>query len=140
MNIAELLTDLASGTNSIIRASASKLNLTVSQAFHLLSIPYDGISMSGLAHKLGLDNSTLTRNIQKLEKLDLVKRQNDNYDKRVQLAVLTNKGTSLLKSLELNLEQQTSEVLEQIDLDTQVHLTTILEQLSWALECVREKP
>ena len=98
MNIAELLTDLASGTNSIIRASASKLNLTVSQAFHLLSIPYDGISMSGLAHKLGLDNSTLTRNIQKLEKLDLVKRQNDNYDKRVQLAVLTNKGNSLLKS------------------------------------------
>ena len=140
MNIAELLTDLASGTNSIIRASASKLNLTVSQAFHLLSIPYDGISMSGLAHKLGLDNSTLTRNIQKLEKLDLVKRQNDNYDKRVQLAVLTNKGNSLLKSLELSLEQQTSEVLEQIDLDTQVHLTTILEELSWALECVRGKP
>ena len=140
MNIAELLTDLASGTNAIIRASASKLNLTVSQAFHLLSIPYDGISMSRLAHKLGLDNSTLTRNIQKLEKLDLVKRQNDNYDKRVQLAVLTNKGTSLLKSLELSLEQQTSEVLEQIDLDTQVHLTTILEELSWALECMREKP
>ena len=140
MNIAELLTDLASGTNAIIRSSASKLNLTVSQAFHLLSIPYDGISMSSLAHKLGLANSTLTRNIQKLEKLDLVKRQNDNYDKRVQLAVLTNKGTSLLNSLVLSLEQQTSEVLEQVDLDTQVHLITILEELSWALECMREKP
>ena len=140
MNIAELLTDLASGTNAIIRASASILNLTVSQAFHLLSIPYDGISMSGLAHKLGLDNSTLTRNIQKLEKLNLVIRQSDNYDKRVQLTVLTNKGASLLKSLELSLEQQISEVLEQIDLDTQVHLTAILEELSWALECMREKP
>ena len=140
MNIAELLTDLASGTNSIIRASASKLNLTLSQAFHLLSIPYDGISMSGLAHKLGLDSSTLTRNIQKLEKLDLVKRQNDNYDKRVQLAVLTNKGNSLLKSLELSLEQQITQVIEQIDLDTQVHLTSILEELSWALECMRGKP
>ena len=140
MNIAELLTDLASGTNSIIRASASKLNLTLSQAFHLLSIPYDGISMSGLAHKLGLDSSTLTRNIQKLEKLDLVKRQNNNYDKRVHLAVLTNKGNSLLKSLELSLEQQITQVIEQIDLDTQVHLTSILEELSWALECMRGKP
>ena len=140
MNIAELLTDLASGTNAIIRSSASKLNLTVSQAFHLLSIPYDGISMSGLAHKLGLDNSTLTRNIQKLEKLNLVIRQSDNYDKRVQLTVLTNKGTSLLKSLEFNLEQQTSQVLDHIDLETQVHLTTILEKLSWALECMRQKP
>ena len=139
MNITELLTDLASGTNAIIRASASILNLTVSQAFHLLLIPHDGISMSGLARKLGLDNSTLTRNIQKLEKLNLVKRQNDNYDKRIQLVVLTGKGISMLKSLELTLEHQTSEVLGQIDLDTQVHLTSILEELSWALECVREK-
>ena len=139
MKIAELLTDLASGTNAIIRASALRLNLTASQAFHLLSIPYDGISMSGLAHKLGLDNSTLTRNIQKMEKLDLVMRQNDNYDKRVQLAILTSKGASTLKSLELSLEQQTFAVIEQIDLDTQVHLTTILEELAWALECVREK-
>ena len=140
MNVAELLADLASGTNAIIRASASRLNLTTSQAFHLLSIPYDGISMSGLAHKLGLDNSTLTRNIQKLEKLDLVKRKNDNYDKRVQLAVLTSKGTSLLKSLELSLEQQITQVIEQIDLDTEVHLTTVLEELSWALGCMRVKP
>ena len=57
MNIPELLADLVTHYNALIRASASQLNLTASQAFHLLSIPHDGIPMSKLAHKLGLDNA-----------------------------------------------------------------------------------
>ena len=39
--------------------------------------------------KLGLDASTLTRNIHKLEKHALIIRQKDNKDKRVQLIFLT---------------------------------------------------
>ena len=139
MNITELLTDLASGTNAIIRAVATNFNLTASQAFHLLSIPFDGIPMSGLAHKLGLDNSTLTRNIQKLEKLGLVDRRTDSYDRRVQRVVLTDRGTLLLGSIEKHLEQQNSDILDLIDLEAQEHLSTVLEKLSWALECARQK-
>ena len=139
MNITELLTDLASDTNAIIRSAASELNLTVSQAFLLLSVPFDGIPISGLAHRLGLDNSTLTRNIQKLEKSGLVMRMGDNYDKRIQQVVLTESGASLLRSLELRLEEQNGNIMEQIDLDTQEHVTTVLEKLSWALGCIRER-
>ena len=139
MNITELLTDLASGTNAIIRSTASSFSLTASQAFHLLSIPFDGIPMSSLAHKLGLDNSTLTRNIQKLENLGLVKRNADNYDKRIQRIILTSSGSSLLKSLEAHLDDINSEIVDQIDLDTQENLTTVLEKLSWALDCIRLK-
>ena len=137
MNFTELLIDLASGTNAIIRSTASKFNLTTSQAFNLISIPFDGIPMSGLAHRLGLDNSTLTRNIQKLEKMNLVARKHDNYDRRVQLVVLTSEGASLLKSFEKHLENQTHKIMNQIDLDTQENLYTILEKLSWALLYVR---
>ena len=72
MNIPELLTDLTTHYNALIRNAASQLSLTASQAFHLLSIPHDGIPMSQLAHKLGLDTSTLTRNFQKLEKIGLI--------------------------------------------------------------------
>ena len=139
MNVAELLTDLASSTNAIIRSVALRLNLTASQAYHLLLIPYDGIHMSGLAHKLGLENSTLTRNIQKLEKLGLVERMPDTYDGRIQRVMLTNNGVSLLKSLEEHLQKQGVDILEQIDLDTQEFLLTALEKLSWALLCTREK-
>ena len=139
MNITELLTDLASGTNAIIRTVASKFNLTASQAFHLLLIPFDGIPISSLANKLGLDNSTLTRNIQKLEKLDLVIRRADSYDKRVQRVVLTKNGTSILTSLENHLDEINCAIIDQIDLDTQENLISVLEKLSWSLGCMREK-
>ena len=140
MSITELLTDLASGTNAIIRSTASMFNLTSSQAFHLLSIPFDGIPMSDLALRLGLDNSTLTRNIQKLEKMELVTRHLDNYDKRIHRIILTQNGTALLGQIEEQLEKQNANILEKIDLDTQEHLLSVLERLSWALECTREKP
>ena len=139
MNITELLTDLASGTNAIVRSVASKFNLTASQAFHLLLIPFDGIPISSLANKLGLDNSTLTRNIQKLEKLDLVVRRADSYDRRVQRVVLTKNGTSILTSLENHLDEINYAIIDQIDLDTQENLISVLEKLSWSLGCMREK-
>ena len=139
MNITELLTDLASGTNAIVRSVASKFNLTASQAFHLLLIPFDGIPISSLANKLGLDNSTLTRNIQKLEKLDLVERRADSYDRRIQRVVLTKNGTSILTSLENHLDEINCAIIDQIDLDTQENLISVLEKLSWSLGCMREK-
>ena len=95
--------------------------------------------MSDLALRLGLDNSTLTRNIQKLEKMKLVKRKSDNYDKRIHRIILTQKGSALLVLIEEKLEVQNSYILEMIDLDTQENLLTLLEKLSWALECMREK-
>ena len=96
--------------------------------------------MSGLALRLGLDNSTLTRNIQKLEKMELVKRLSDNYDKRIHRVVLTQKGTALLGLIEEQLERKNANILEKIDLDAREHLFSVLEKLSWAIECLREKP
>ena len=78
MNLPEFLTDLSIHYNALIRNAASDISLTVSQALHLISIPYEGISMSVLSNKLGLDTSTLTRNIQKLEKLGLVKKTRES--------------------------------------------------------------
>ena len=139
MILTELLTDLASGINALIRSAASQLQLTASQAFHLLSIPIDGIPMSQLAHKFGLDPSTLTRNIQKLEKMDLVERKAENYDKRVQIVLLTRDGTRLLQSLEEILTEQNHYLLEQLDLQDQQNILESLEKLTWSIECTREK-
>ena len=139
MNIPELLADLVTHYNALIRAAAAQLDLTASQAFHLLSIPHDGIPMSKLAHKLGLDASTLTRNIQKLEKMELIERKRDLYDKRVQKAVLTQKGVSMSIEIEEILIHVNNSIMEQIDLDTQENMTDLLEKLVWAMDCVREK-
>ena len=139
MNIPELLTDLTTHYNALIRNAASQLNLTASQAFHLLSIPHDGIPMSKLAHKLGLDASTLTRNIQKLEKMELIKRSQESYDKRVQKAVLTEKGEEMIELLDESLQEINNSFMEQIDLDSQENITDILEKIVWAMDCIREK-
>ena len=139
MNIPELLTDLTTHYNALIRNAASQLNLTASQAFHLLSIPHDGIPISKLAHKLGLDTSTLTRNIQKLENMELIKRNHDSYDKRVQRAVLTEKGENMVELLEKSLLEMNHSIMEQIDLDSQENITDILEKIVWAMDCIREK-
>ena len=139
MNIPELLTDLTTHYNALIRNAASQLNLTASQAFHLLSIPHDGIPMSQLAHKLGLDTSTLTRNIQKLEKMELIKRRQGSYDKRVQKAVLTEKGEEMIELLDESLQEMNNTFMEHVDLDSQENITDILEKIVWAMDCIREK-
>ena len=139
MNLPELLVDLTTHYNALIRSAASQLHLTASQAFHLISIPYDGIPMSKLAHKLGLDASTLTRNIQKLENLGLVGRKNDSYDKRVQRAVLTKQGLEITEEIEEILLKMNNLIIEQIDLDTQANMCELLEKLVWSMDCVREE-
>jgi DNA-binding MarR family transcriptional regulator len=139
MNIPELLTDLTTHYNALIRYYASRLSLTAPQAFHLLAVSTDGISMSGLAHKLGLDNSTLTRNIQKLDKLGLVLRKRDDYDKRVLKVHLTNKGRATVEKFENLLLDLNYSMLEHIDLDDQENIPDMLEKLVWAMDCIREK-
>ena len=139
MNLSELLVDLTTHYNALIRSAASRLHFTASQAFHLISIPHDGIPMSKLAHRLGLDASTLTRNIQKLENLGLIKREHSSYDKRVQKAVLTTLGAQMTDQIEEILLQTTNSILEQIDLDSQQSMGELLEQLIWSMDCIREE-
>ena len=139
MNIPELLTDLTTHYNALIRYYASLLSLTAPHAFHLLAVSTDGISMSGLAHKLGLDNSTLTRNIQKLDKLGLVLRKQDNFDKRVFMVHLTKKGRVIVKQFENLLLDLNYSMLKHIDLDDQENIPDMLEKLVWAMDCMREK-
>ena len=139
MHLLELLVDLTAHNNAIIRSAASQLNLTLSQAFHLISVPHDGIPMSKLAHKLGLDTSTLTRNIQKLENLGLIKRQHNTYDKRIQKAVLTSQGIKVIEEIEEVLSQTINSILEQIDLDSQENMCDLLEKLVWSMDRIREE-
>ena len=139
MNIPELLTNLTTHYNAIFRQYSSRLSLTAPQAFHLLSIPVDGISMSGLANKLGLDTSTLTRNIQKLEKLDLVRRKQDRNDKRILVVYLTDRGRGKVEKVENSLLELNFSMMKYIDLDDQENIPEMLEKLVWAMDCIREE-
>ena len=139
MNISELLSDLVVHYNAIVRHVASSLGLTKSQALHLISIPHDGISMSRLSHRLGLDASTLTRNIQKLEKMGLVERSSGSYDKRVQNIFLSHQGKEIVEKIEDILLYKNQTIMEQISLEGQEHVSDVLEKLIWAMDCAKEE-
>ena len=65
----EELIDLTSNFLVIFRNIAKKHAITSSQGLIMLMIDIQGISMTLLSCKLGLDASTMTRNIEKLEKI-----------------------------------------------------------------------
>ena len=138
MSVPELLSDLSIHYNAFIRKVAATFNLTASQAFHLISIPYDGIPMSGLSKKLGLDTSTLTRNIQKLESLGLVKRTRYIYDKRILKIFLTADGAQIVEGLDKKLSDINQSLVESLDIDSQENLLEALECLVWSMDCLRE--
>ena len=139
MKLQELLVDLTTHYNALMRIAASQLNLTAPQVFILISIPFGGAPMSKLAHKLGLDPSTLTRNIQKLEKIGTCFRRAGSYDKRVKKVFLTSHGLTVVSDLEKILFEMNTAIMEQLDLDAQENVQELLSNLVWAIDCIRDK-
>ena len=80
MYILEHIYEINNFYSKLLRSTASKFNLTFEQAKLLLSIPFDGIFLSDLAETLGIDNSTLTRNIEKLLNNNFLNISFDQYD------------------------------------------------------------
>lgn len=139
MNVAELLINLTTHYNAIIRSIAQKQSLTCSQALLLLNIPFDGITMTKLAYKLGIDNSTLTRNINKLNLLNLVLKKRGKYDKRIINVVITSEGKTILNELEKPLNDFNISIVNHIDIEDQNKTTELLEKLVWAMDCLRDQ-
>jgi DNA-binding MarR family transcriptional regulator len=139
MSSAELLISLTTHYNAIIRSAALQKSLTSAQAILLLNIPFEGISMSGLAHKIGIDNSTLTRNINKLILLGLVFKKQNEFDKRVITIKISTLGLDVVNRLDEALDDFSGSIINYIDIEDQGPVADLLEKLVWALDCSREK-
>ena len=63
----EELLDLTSTFTSIFRKISKNHEISLSQGLILLLVDNEGSPMSHLAYQVGLDASTMTRNIEKLE-------------------------------------------------------------------------
>ena len=134
MNEGELFTSFLIDLQRIFRTKIVPKELSYSQILAILVIPDDGIEMSELAWVMGLENSTVTRLIARLETNGFVKRQKSSVDKRSINVYLKNKGLTIQK----NIEKKSDIIGQEIFLnDTQSQKETILENLSlfqWALK------
>jgi DNA-binding MarR family transcriptional regulator len=90
---------LYAATNSIIRYYRIYLNeigITYTQYLVLLVLwERDSCSIKTIANNLKLDSPTITPIVQKLEKINLVKRHRSNEDERVVFVTLTKAGIDL---------------------------------------------
>jgi DNA-binding MarR family transcriptional regulator len=102
----EELIDLTSSFLVIFRNITKKHLITPSQGFIILAVDMQGSPMTVLSKKMGLDASTMTRNIEKLEKNQLVFRQRLSSDARIINVYLTESGKRLGGLLRHDLEQR----------------------------------
>lgn len=138
MSIAENLFDISLNYFALIRAYASRFELTLPQAFILLYIPFDGATISELSNKLGVDISTMTRNLQRIERKKLIIRKINPNDKRSTKLVLSSRGQELSNALQQKIEENLNLILSKYDYKKSHQIKNYLEGLSWELYLFRE--
>tara|TARA_Y100001960_G_C14734955_1_gene859749 strand:- start:1048 stop:1473 length:426 start_codon:yes stop_codon:yes gene_type:complete len=138
MNMVENLSDISLHYFALVRRVSTKFDLTLSQALILLYVPFDGITISDLSQKLGVDISTMTRNIQRIEKKQLITRAPNISDKRSIKLLLSKRGKSIADSVNESISQNIQKILDKYDFDTSNQIMNSLESLGWDLYLYRQ--
>tara|TARA_B100001287_G_scaffold65496_1_gene53443 strand:+ start:996 stop:1418 length:423 start_codon:yes stop_codon:yes gene_type:complete len=133
MNLTEHLSDISLNYFALLRKLSSKYDLTLSQALLLLYVPYDGISVSDLSEKLGIDISTMTRNIQRIDKQGLIKRIPNEHDKRSIKLFLSKRGQKIVLLLNDDISNRISSILSKYDFEQIEQIQNSLESIGWNL-------
>ena len=133
MTLGELLSSILINLQSIFKNNVNIKGLTFPKALALLIIPLDGIEMSILSKKLGVDNSTTTRLIIGMETDGLVERESSKNDRRVIFVFLTKSGEVLYKQLELQIEKISVDLHKKMQHLDNHNIIEALTDLNWAL-------
>ena len=131
--LAEYLNSFLSHMNVLARRVASKNNLSLSQYYTLNSITSNGISMSDLSSTIGIDNSTLTRNINILLYRSLVKKHRSNDDRREFIVILSSKGEKIVNKLDNQMESLINTLISDINPESRQEFIDTIEQLNWKI-------
>ena len=138
MDIVENISDLSLNYFSLIRKLSSKFELTLSQALILLYIPFDGITVSDLSNKLGVDISTMTRNIQRIEKKLLINKKPNINDKRSIKLILSYRGKEISNAINKEISNNIDSIISKYDIEEHHKIKNSIESLSWHLYLHRE--
>ena len=134
MNLGELFTAFLIDLQRIFRTEVVPKNLSYSQVLAIIIIPDDGIEMSELARALGLENSSVTRLISRLERNNYVTRKKSEADKRSIIVFLDQKGVMLQTDIEKKIDKIGNQIFLK---NNQVEKELFLENLSlfqWSLK------
>ncbi len=133
--IAEYLHSFVSHMNVVVRQISSQNKLSLSQYFTLTNISSSGISMSELSGILGVDNSTLTRNISVLINRELVIKKKSDHDARGYTVTLSPTGEAVMSKLERQMENTLKTFIDGVDPESKQIFIGVLERLNWKASC-----
>ena len=133
MEFSELLKQFLIDLQSLFRTSTKKLNVTLSQIILITSIPIDGIDMSTLSYRIGVDNSTLTRLIDILMRNKVVRKIKNPKDGRSYIILLTNIGEKLQFKIDQQIDQFGSKLYSRIPIEDQDEVKETLSSLHWLI-------
>ena len=133
MHYGELISSFLIDLQRLFRLNISIKDLTYSQTLAMISIPDDGIEMSQLAWKLGLDNSTVTRLVIRLEKKNWVERKQSQRDQRAIEVFLTDKGALIQHDIEKEIDNIGEKIKSEVEKDQKESLLESLFSFQWTL-------
>ena len=133
MEFGELLKQFLIDLQCLFRTQLKHLNLTLPQIMLISSIPIDGIDMTSLSRKLGIDNSTLTRLIHILLENGIVKKTSNPIDKRSIIVSLSRNGESLQLKIEKEMDLFISALYKNIPMENREELNESLSAFHWSV-------
>ena len=133
MQYNELLFELFYNLKALYQKNLKFPNISFQQILAISLIENSGVEMSYFSKKLGIDNSTLTRLIDGLEKKKLVIRERDASDNRVIKVFLTKRGEKVNNSIEFQLEKIGYAIEGQLNDDLKGEIIESGVALNWAI-------
>jgi DNA-binding MarR family transcriptional regulator len=109
-----------------------KLTPSKLRGLELLS-QQDGLRIGELAERVGVDDTTATRLVDRLEELGLAERHSEEGDRRAILVGLTAEGRELVAGVSAQRQQFFTDVLATLDPDERVQLVRLTEKAALAL-------
>ena len=132
MNVAELLPTLFINLMSLFRKTTKLTQLTFPQTIALYIIPDQGIEMSVLSKKIGIDLSTLSRLVNGLEKRRFVNRETLEKDKRIIEVLLKEEGILIREKLDKSFDLIGSFIEKKLN-DKNNSIKEALTKVNWEI-------
>ena len=133
MSYGEILRTLYIELTSFYKSRIDLHEASFQQMIAIIVIPVEGIEMSGISGKLGIDNSTATRLIDGLVLKNWVFRSKYEKDKRITMVGLTKEGKKMQILYEKELDKSGEDIKKIVSYNDRQQLIEAISRLNWAL-------
>ena len=108
------------------------------RALELLA-EHDGLRVGELADRVGVDDTTATRLVDRLEELGLAERHGEDSDRRATLVELTDEGSRLISGVAAQRQRFFADILATLEPDERIQLVELTEKAALALRARRDE-